>query len=50
MLRIVVKRLRQFDIEREYRRRLKIAFDHQGIHIGIPQQSFLKAEDQLFPS
>jgi small conductance mechanosensitive channel len=50
MLRIVVKRLRQFDIEREYRRRLKIAFDHRGIHIGIPQQSFLKAEDQLFPS
>jgi small conductance mechanosensitive channel len=50
MLRIVVKRLRQFDIEREYRRRLKIAFDHQGIHIGIPQQSFLKAEDQLFNS
>jgi small conductance mechanosensitive channel len=50
MLRILVKRLRQFDIEREYRRRLKIAFDHRGIQIGIPQQSFLKAKDQLFPS
>jgi small-conductance mechanosensitive channel len=50
MLRIVVKRLRQFDIEREYRRRLKLAFDHRGIRIGIPQQSFLKTEEQLFNS
>lgn len=50
MLRIVVKRLRQFDVEREYRRRLKLAFDHRGIQIGIPQQSFLKTEDQLFNS
>jgi small conductance mechanosensitive channel len=48
MLRIVVKRLRQFDIEREYRRRLKLAFDHRGIQIGIPQQSFLKTEEKLF--
>jgi moderate conductance mechanosensitive channel len=45
MIRIVVKRLRQWDIDREYRRRLKIAFDQQGIQIGIPQQSFLKAKD-----
>ncbi|MFN7513397.1 mechanosensitive ion channel family protein [Microcystis sp.] len=46
MLRIVVKRLRQWDIEREYRRRLKIAFEEKGIHIGIPQQSFLIARDR----
>lgn len=46
MLRIVVKRLRQWDIEREYRRRLKIAFEEKGIHIGIPQQSFLIAQDR----
>ncbi|NCR26900.1 MAG: mechanosensitive ion channel family protein [Microcystis aeruginosa SX13-01] len=46
MLRIVVKRLRQWDIEREYRRRLKIAFEEKGIHIGIPQQSFLIAKDK----
>lgn len=46
MLRIVVKRLRQWDIEREYRRRLKIAFQEKGIHIGIPQQSFLIAQDR----
>ena len=46
MLRIVVKRLRQWDIEREYRRRLKIAFEEKGIHIGIPQQSFLIAKDR----
>jgi small conductance mechanosensitive channel len=46
MLRIVVKRLRQWDIEREYRRRLKIAFEEKGIHIGIPQQSFLVAQDK----
>ncbi|NCS13513.1 MAG: mechanosensitive ion channel family protein [Microcystis aeruginosa G13-09] len=46
MLRIVVKRLRQWDIEREYRRRLKIAFEEKGIHIGIPQQSFLVAKDR----
>jgi small conductance mechanosensitive channel len=46
MLRIVVKRLRQWDIEREYRRRLKIAFEEKGIHIGIPQQSVLVAKDR----
>ena len=47
MLRIVVKRLRQWDIEREYRRRLKIAFEEKGIHIGIHQQSFLIAKTRL---
>jgi small conductance mechanosensitive channel len=41
MMRIRVKRLRQWDIEREFRRRLKLAFDQKGIQIGVPQQSFL---------
>ncbi len=31
--------LRQWDVGREYRRRLKIAFDQAGISIGVPQQS-----------
>ncbi|PSF39267.1 mechanosensitive ion channel family protein [Aphanothece hegewaldii CCALA 016] len=39
MMRITVKRLRQWDVEREFRRRLKLAFDQKGIAIGIPQQS-----------
>lgn len=41
MMRINVKRLRQWDVEREFRRRLKLAFDHKGIAIGVPKQSFL---------
>lgn len=31
--------LKQWDVAREYRRRLKLAFDQAGISIGIPQQS-----------
>ena len=31
--------LRQWDVAREYRLRLKLAFDRAGISIGIPQQS-----------
>ena len=31
--------LKQWDVAREYRRRLKIAFDQANIDIGIPQQS-----------
>jgi small-conductance mechanosensitive channel len=31
--------LKQWDVAREYRRRLKIAFDRTGINIGVPQQS-----------
>jgi small conductance mechanosensitive channel len=38
IMRITVKRLRQWDVEREFRRRLKLAFDEQGIQIGIPKQ------------
>lgn len=31
--------LKQWDVAREYRRRLKLAFDRAGIPIGVPQQS-----------
>jgi small conductance mechanosensitive channel len=31
--------LRQWEVAREYRRRLKLAFDRAGISIGVPQQS-----------
>jgi small conductance mechanosensitive channel len=37
-MRITVKRLRQWDVEREFRRRLKLTFDEQGIQIGVPKQ------------
>ncbi len=30
--------LKQWDVAREYRRRLKIAFEAAGIHLGVPQQ------------
>jgi small conductance mechanosensitive channel len=30
---------KQWALAREFRRRLKIAFDHHNIEIGIPQQS-----------
>lgn len=33
--------LKQWEVAREYRRRLKLAFDQAGIAIGIPQQSLL---------
>jgi small conductance mechanosensitive channel len=46
MMRIQVKRLRQWDVGREFRRRLKLAFDEKGIQIGVPQQSFLFPEDR----
>lgn len=45
MMRIRVKRLRQWDVEREFRRRLKLAFDAQGVQIGVPSQRFFFPED-----
>lgn len=36
---IKTKPLKQWDVAREYRRRLKIAFDQNGIEIGMPQQA-----------
>lgn len=40
MIRVWIKTLplKQWDVGRELRRRLKIAFDHNHIQIGIPQQ------------
>ncbi|HEY9888117.1 MAG TPA: mechanosensitive ion channel family protein, partial [Candidatus Obscuribacterales bacterium] len=40
IIRIWIKTqpLKQWDVAREYRRRLKIAFDAADIHIGVPQQ------------
>jgi small conductance mechanosensitive channel len=44
------KRLRQWEVEREYRRRLKQVFDQKGIQIGKPQQllslNWLKGNDE----
>ncbi|WP_157867339.1 mechanosensitive ion channel family protein [Gloeothece citriformis] len=45
MMWIQVKRLRQLFVEQEFRRRLKLAFDHKGIQIGIPKQSLLFPEN-----
>ncbi|HEY9625514.1 MAG TPA: mechanosensitive ion channel domain-containing protein [Crinalium sp.] len=44
--------LKQWEVAREYRRRLKLAFDQAGIPIGIPQQSLsvsnpAELEDEL---
>ncbi|MGC9504370.1 mechanosensitive ion channel family protein [Baaleninema sp.] len=36
---IKTKPIEQWNVEREYRRRLKLAFDEAGIRIGIPQQT-----------
>ncbi|MGK7929193.1 MAG: mechanosensitive ion channel family protein [Spirulina sp.] len=38
---IQTKRMRQWDVEREFWRRLKEAFDRQGIEIGMPRQNVL---------
>ncbi len=36
-----VKPLEQWNVAREFRRRLKLAFDRTGIRVGVPQQSLL---------
>ncbi|MDC0833681.1 mechanosensitive ion channel family protein [Geitlerinema sp. CS-897] len=36
--------IEQWNVEREYRRRLKLAFDEAGIRIGIPQQTIALRE------
>lgn len=40
-IRLWIKTLpqKQWEVAREYRRRLKLAFDREGIAIGVPQQS-----------
>jgi small conductance mechanosensitive channel len=39
--------LKQWDVAREYRRRLKIAFDQAGIFIPVPQQAIWVNDAQL---
>lgn len=39
--------LKQFDVARELRRRLKIAFDRHGIQIGMPQQVWIGSDPIL---
>jgi moderate conductance mechanosensitive channel len=44
--------LKQWDVARELRRRLKVALDEAGISISVPQQAIWVNDDQLlnFPS
>ncbi len=42
--------LKQWEVAREYRRRVKVAFDQAGISIPIPQQSIWVNEIQSFSS
>ncbi|MFH7030240.1 MAG: mechanosensitive ion channel family protein [Heteroscytonema crispum UTEX LB 1556] len=42
--------LKQWDVAREFRRRLKIAFDQAGVSIPIPQQAISLNDAQLFKS
>ncbi|MFS0517823.1 mechanosensitive ion channel family protein [Nostoc sp. UIC 10607] len=39
--------LKQWDVAREFRRRLKVALDHAGISISVPQQAIWVNDDQL---
>lgn len=52
MIRVWIKTqpLKQWEVAREYRRRLKIALDQVGISIPIPQQTILVNHPQLFNS
>ncbi len=36
--------LQQFPVAREYRRRLRLAFEQEGITIGVPQQVFMERD------
>ena len=52
MIRVWIKTqpLKQWEVAREYRRRLKIALDQVGISIPIPQQTILVNHPQLLNS
>ena len=39
MIWIKTQRLQQWNVGREFRRRLKLAFDEKGIEIGVPQRT-----------
>ncbi|WP_427159822.1 mechanosensitive ion channel family protein [Aliinostoc sp. HNIBRCY26] len=49
MIRVWIKTqpLKQWDVAREYRRRLKVAFDQAGVHIPVPQQAIWVNDSQL---
>ncbi|MFN6564486.1 MAG: mechanosensitive ion channel family protein [Nostoc sp. ChiSLP01] len=49
MIRVWIKTqpLKQWDVAREFRRRLKIALDEAGISISVPQQAILLNETEL---
>ncbi|WP_374703948.1 mechanosensitive ion channel family protein [Nostoc sp. CENA543] len=49
MIRVWIKTqpLKQWDVAREYRRRLKIAFDQAGVHIPVPQQAIWVNDSQF---
>ncbi len=48
MIRVWIKTqpLKQWDVAREYRRRIKITFDQAGIVIPLPQQAIWLNEPQ----
>lgn len=52
MIRVWIKTqpLKQWDVAREYRRRLKIAFDQAGVNIPVPQQAIWVNDSQLMIS
>ncbi len=49
MIRVWIKTqpLKQWDVAREYRRRLKITLDQAGISIPVPQQSIWVNDSHL---
>lgn len=49
MIKVWIKTqpLKQWDVAREYRRRLKIAFDQAGVNIPVPQQAIWVNDLQL---
>ncbi len=49
LIRVWIKTqpLKQWDVAREFRRRLKIAFDHAGISIPVPQQAIWVNDAQM---
>ncbi len=52
MIRVWIKTqpLKQWDVAREYRRRLKVAFDQAGISIPVPQQAIWVNDPHLLNS
>ncbi|MDB9373201.1 mechanosensitive ion channel family protein [Nodularia sphaerocarpa] len=52
MIRVWIKTLplKQWDVGREFRRRLKVTFDHAGFTIPVPQQGIWLSEGQLLHS